>query len=358
MKKKILMVSVGPFYGGAEGYLVKLAQLLAPRFHVRAIVVDAEASRRLRGLHLEVIQLPSRAVSSTLGRYYFAALELRRQLSVFRPDFVHLNGQAECYLSAIPWLYRVPIVCTRHVPFNEHIRGIRRVLVRANLRLATKVICVSSLIRRQLSAIVSPEKLAVLPNWLDNIPKPGKSSRDSSEETFRLLFVGRIETIKGILDLIEAMQHVQNVSLDVVGSGSAMEAGRTAAAGLPIVFHGFQADCGPFFRGADLLVFPSHPDLEGQGQVPFEAMAHGLPCLISDIDVAMETADDGACAEVFPWGNCMELALKIKRLQTDSERLRELRKKGLARFLSTYTVDSIRDPYFHLFDQILLSGDR
>jgi glycosyltransferase involved in cell wall biosynthesis len=137
-----------------------------------------------------------------------------------------------------------------------------------------------------------------------------------------------------------------------------MEAARFAASDLPIVFHGFQADCGPFFRAADLLVFPSHPDLEGQGQVPFEAMAHGLPCLISDIDVAMETADNGACAEVFSRGNCMELALKIKRLQTDPERLRELREKGLARFLSTYTIDSIRDLYFHLFDQILLRGDR
>lgn len=352
------MVSLNHFFGGGEVHFVKLAALLAERYQVRALAVDAEACQRLRKLGIEVVQLPRQAAASTMGRYRYAAVELPRQIRAFRSDAIHLNGQAEIYLALIPWLYRVPIVYTRHVPFNEHIRGVRRLLVRVNLLLAERVICVSSLIRSQLSNIVPEARLTVIPNWLDSIPRPKEPIKSASESPFRLLFVGRIEVIKGIFDLIEAMRSVKDVTLDVVGSGSVEARARAAAEGLPIRFHGFQADCGSYFRSADLLVFPSHPDLEGQGQVPFEAMAHGLPCLISDIDVAMETADGGRCAEVFPCGNCGELVEAINRLQGDTDRLRELQERGLARFLATYTVDAVRGQYFDLFDRVMQHAGR
>jgi phosphatidylinositol alpha-mannosyltransferase len=351
------MMSIGPVFGGAEGYSVKLAKLLTGRYHVRVIVADGEIFRRLQVLNIEAVQLPREAVSSVFGRYYYAAREIYRQLRIFRPDGIHLNGQTESYLSAIPWLFRVPIVITRHVPFTERIPAFKRLLEVANMILAAKVICVSTLIRRQLSAAVPAKKLVVLYNWLDYIPPARAYARDRTESTFRLLFVGRLLAGKGLFDVIEAMRHVENASLDVVGSGCDMEAARAAATGFPVVFHGYQEDCGPFYRAADLLIFPSHP-VEGQGQVPFEAMAHGLPCLISDIEVAMETADGGSCAEVFPCGNSVELARKIAALQADPARLRELRQKGIERFRSTYTVESIRDPYFQLFDSVLSRGRR
>ncbi len=351
--RRILLVSVTPFFGGGEVHFVKLVRLLSERYHVRALVVSSEAAQRLHDSGLDVVKTPCRERTSAPMRYINTAWELLHQIRTFRPQIVHLNGQGESYLSSIPWLLGVPIICTRHVPFNEHIRGIRRLLVVINLCLANHIVCVSSLLRTQLSKVVSPDKLVVIPNWLDPAPDPVQHMQNGTGKPFRILFVGRIETIKGIFDLIEAMRQVKNATLDVVGTGSQMDAARSAAAGLPITFHGFQADCGPYYRAANLLVFPSHPDLEGQGQVPFEAMAHGLPCLISDIEVALETADNGACAEVFPCGNSAEMARKITCLQSDPARLEELRSLGLARFLSTYTVDSIREPYFQLFDSLM-----
>lgn len=350
-KTKILMLSVTPFFGGGEAHFVKLAALLAGRYQVRALAVDAEACRRLAKLDVEVVQLPERA-ASIYGRYHFAATELHRQCNTFRPHVVHLNGQAECYLSLIPWSFRIPIVVTRHVPFDEHIRGVRRLLVRLNLQLAGRVVCVSNPIRTQLSPVIPLDKLVVIPNWLDYVPEPGRSTQDSENRIFRLLYLGRIEVMKGIFDLITAMRFLKDVTLDVVGSGSDLDAAQTAAAGLPVTFHGFQIDCGRYFRAADLLVFPSYS--EGQAQVPLEAMAHGLPCLISDIEGAMETADGGACAEVFHCGNSRELAQKIASLQRNSARLMELRERGLARFLSTYTLSAVLDRYLQLFGETAL----
>jgi glycosyltransferase involved in cell wall biosynthesis len=320
------MVSLTPFFGGGEVHFVKLAALLARHYQVRALAVNGEACSRLSGLDLDVVRLPDRAATSIFGRYYCAANELHRQCGQFRPHAVHLNGQAECYLSLIPWSFRIPIVATRHVPFNEHIRGIRRLLVRLNLQLAVKVICVSASIRTQLSPVIALDKLVVIPNWLDYIPEPRRDTDNSRIGIFRLLFLGRIEVMKGIFDLIEAMRLLKDVTLDVVGSGVDLGAAQAAAAGLPVTFHGFQVDCGPYFRAADLLVFPSYS--EGLAQVPLEAMAHGLPCLITDIEGALEAADGGACAEVFHCGNSRELAQKVAGLQKNSARLLELRELG------------------------------
>jgi glycosyltransferase involved in cell wall biosynthesis len=262
-----------------------------------------------------------------------------------------LNGQKESYLSAIPWFFRIPIIITRHVPL-KNVHGIRRLLAVANFRMASRIVCVSSLLYRQLASVVSPAKLIILPNWMENLPQPRDVLSSNHGSSFRVLYVGRIEATKGIFNLIDAIKHVDTVSLDVVGAGSAMQAARAAAKGLPIVFHGFQSDCGPFYCAADLLVFPSHPDLEGQGQVPFEAMAHGLPCLISNIEVALETADGGACAEVFRWGDSADLYRAITHLRDHPERLRELSAAGLMRVRSAYTLENVRPGYFRLFDEL------
>jgi glycosyltransferase involved in cell wall biosynthesis len=187
---------------------------------------------------------------------------------------------------------------------------------------------------------------------LDYVPQPRIHAESSRIGVFHLLYLGRIEVMKGIFDLIQAMRFLQDVTLDVVGCGVDLDAAQAAAAGLPVTFHGFQVDCGPYFRAADLLVFPSYS--EGLAQVPLEAMAHGLPCLISDIEGALETADGGACAEVFHCGNSRELAQKVAGLQKNSARLLELRERGLARFLSTYTLSAVHDQYLALFGETAL----
>lgn len=354
-RHRVLLVSVTPFWGGGEVYFVKLVKLLAERYDVRAIAVDAEAVRRLKSLPCEVVEVPDGARRSTIQRYLQVARILLQQLLAYKPDVVQLNGQGESYLAALPWLLRVPIAGTRHVPFNENIRGVRRLLAAANLRGMQRVVCVTEVLRSQLAAFLPAERLVVIPNWLDKVPPP-PAPNVTLHTPFRVLFVGRLERIKGMLELIRAVQMLQDVQLDVVGTGSLLEECQQAAAEVPhaaIHFHGFQTDCSPFYRAADLLVFPSHPDLEGQGQVPFEAMAHGLPCLVSNIPVALETTANGACAETFTWGDATALASKIADLQHNPERLQALRVAGLQRFHACYTVDAVRDLYFNLFDSLL-----
>lgn len=99
-----------------------------------------------------------------------------------------------------------------------------------------------------------------------------------------LLFVGNDVVRKGLPALLEAMcQLPESVGLLVVGSGDghAVAMARAQELGLAsrVRFLGAVRDMGPVYKAADALV---HPTLEdAYGMVVLEAMAHGLPVVVS-----------------------------------------------------------------------------
>jgi len=350
---KILLLSLTPIYGGGESYYAKLARLLLERYHLGAIVANSMLKRQLEELGIRTWSLDRVGNCNWMSRYKGVAQVFHRAIREFQPSVVHLNGQAETYCSLIPMAFGIPAVATRHTEFTDAIPAYKRWLVRRGLTFVSRVVCVSPVIKRELSAAVPEERLVVIPNWVDQVAETfGTRESTQRQEAFRILYVGRILRSKGCFDLIAALRRLSNIRLDVVGDGAALPRLKAESNGLAVAFHGFQCDCSPFYRQADLLVFPSHPP-EGMGQVLIEAMSHGLPCLASNIEVNMETAVSGTAAELFQWGNVDDLAFHIDRLRNSPERLKELQRAGLERVASRYTQESVRSKYFDLFDEVI-----
>ena len=353
-RPKLSSASLTPFYGGGETYYLKLAAVLSSQFELGAVVVNDELRQKLSAHGVEIL---GQAVTSASLRYLRYPIVIARLLSAirkFRPDAVHLNGQAESYLALIPSILRLTTIATRHTPFTVRIPAYKRWLVRKNLRFIEKTVCVSSLIRQQLSPFTDIDRLKVIPNWLPEVPELRDWQAPRECDPFRLLYVGRLERLKGIEDLIEAVRSLDSVVLDVVGDGIDLDALRRKAVGLPIHFHGFKKDCASFFRNADLLVFPSYS--EGLPQVPIESMSYGTPCLVSDIPAVLETTDNGRVAEVFRCGDVVDLVNKINRLRQSPDRLKALSQAGYDRVRTTYTEEQIRPMYLELFESLLQRG--
>jgi glycosyltransferase involved in cell wall biosynthesis len=351
VRARILLFSVTPFYGGGEAYYAKLARLLLERYELAAIVANQQLYEQFL-----LLNIPTQKISDVVGggavyRYSEAVSCLARTIRAFRPNCIHLNGQAECYLAIVPAVFGIPTVSTRHTPFDEKVAAYKRLAVAQNLRMVKMTVCVSSLLKEQLAARVDEQRLVTIPNWLDPLPKVLPLNLPHAGETFRLLYIGRIVRDKGIFELLAAMRDGINVSLDVVGEGADLAEARTLARDLPVTFHGFQANCSPFYRCSHLLIFPSH--WEGQGFVPIEAMAHGLPCLLSNIPVNQETADRGRAAELFQWGDVDDLTGKIRALQNDPQRLSALSKYGVERVHLHYTKERALDQYFRVFNDVI-----
>jgi glycosyltransferase involved in cell wall biosynthesis len=108
-----------------------------------------------------------------------------------------------------------------------------------------------------------------------------------------VLFVGRLSTEKGVLDLLDAWRVLDDPSVWLVLVGPDMpahpwDAGAKARAyvaehrlGDRVHFYGPSTDTAPLYRAADLFVQPSH--FESFGISVIEAMASGLPVVASEV---------------------------------------------------------------------------
>ena len=155
-------------------------------------------------------------------------------------------------------------------------------------------------------------------------------------DAFVPLFVGKLVPSKRPTNIVRAAARLgRGVSVVFAGSGALDAELRALAAelGVDLKLIGFlnQTELGEAYALADCLVLPSdYP--ETWGLVVNEALATGLPCVVSDaVGCAPDMIRDGESGYVYPLGNVEELAgafEKIRRRKADgydwSPRCREV----------------------------------
>lgn len=113
----------------------------------------------------------------------------------------------------------------------------------------------------------------------------------------KLLYVGRVSQEKNLHLLLEAFKSLvrkkQNVVLTIVGEGPYLEEMKSLTAGLPCIFTGALDgdDLTAAYASSDLFVFPSATDTFGN--VVLEALASGLPVIVTDQGGPCENIHDG-----------------------------------------------------------------
>lgn len=145
----------------------------------------------------------------------------------------------------------------------------------------------------------------------------------------RALFVGRLVREKGILDLLDALQVAQGVTLRVAGTQLATERdGATAEverrAGQPSL-RGRVDLLGALDRrqlkrehaSADFLVLPSYR--EGVPRSVIEGMAAGLPALVTDVRGCRELVEHGVNGLIVPPGEPAALARGLEAMASLTE---------------------------------------
>lgn len=217
------------------------------------------------------------------------------------PDLIHAHGM---FVPAAGLVAReVSRLLDRPYLLSVHGTDVN-VVLRANedylapgFRDAARVLCVSQALRESVESLLGPlSHAAVVPNGVDPALFAPVSDRDAPRTPVpgdgppRVLFVGRLEPVKGadrLPAIARAVQRVRpEVVCDVVGAGSLL-AGLSEADGLRL--HGAlpHQKVAELMRSADVLVVPSRS--EGWPTVILEAYACGTPVIATDV---------GGCAEV------------------------------------------------------------
>ncbi|GAB4488801.1 MAG: hypothetical protein OHK0031_12600 [Anaerolineales bacterium] len=180
---------------------------------------------------------------------------------------------------------------------------------------------------------MNPAKTVVFPWGVDLTHFTPKNQTTGSPENGITLFCNRSwEANYGVDVLARAFVTVARqrpeVSLLLPGGGSLggqlrqifINGGVEARVSLPGYIN--NADLPRFYQMADLYISPSHVD--GSSVSLMEALACGLPCLVSDIPANKEWVQDGYNGWLFPDGDAEALAAKILQVIQQREKLPEI----------------------------------
>ncbi len=345
-----------PHIGGVETHVLELSQHLLDLGHeVCVVCAEVPKSTPFQALDgLSIVRLP--ALDLPYMPYIF---RLRQRLSAFNADVVHSHYPPP-FISygTTRGLPQLPHVLTYHcdvvLPDKMASFKIPKAAKKGVTHLNTKLYLsrilhdVQRIIATTESYARSSEVLCeypytVIPNGigLEAFDTAGRAV-DAERETSKVLFVGRLSTVKGVEYLIEAaklvLPHHEDTTFVIVGRGEEGERLKALAKDLGdrITFCGHVSRQAllRLYRTSTVLVLPSFTRLEAFGVVLLEAMASETPVIASRIPGVEDVVGDGGML-VKP-RDPLELARAITNMLDDPKKARTMGKNGRRRVEQNY----------------------
>ncbi len=192
-------------------------------------------------------------------------------------------------------------------------------------------------------------------------PADCTAAQPAPHPPLRVGYVGRLAWHKGVHTAIAALAPLEGWVLDVVGDGPELAALRSQADALQmasrVVVHGHvdQDGLAEHYRSFDVLVVPSIPTpswTEQFGRVAVEAMASGVPVVVSDAGALPEVVGDAGV--VFPAGDADALRESLLGIARDPDRWARLRAAGIER-AAQFSWSSVASEHLALYGRAVLS---
>jgi D-inositol-3-phosphate glycosyltransferase len=234
---------------------------------------------------------------------------------------------------------------------------------------ADRVVCATELEKSQLVHLYNadPERVEVVPLGVDvdrfrPLDKAEARRRLGFEDEKIVLFVGRLEPLKGVDILINAAAMLESdveCSVLIVGGDESSHAQVTQLQGLAsdlgiehrVAFTGaVDHETLPlFYNAADICVVPSH--YESFGLVAVEAMACGVPVVASRVGGLTGTVKDGETGYLVPWLCPEPFAERIEML-LENESLRRNLGEAAREAVTRYRWPNVAARVLQLYDSL------
>ena len=192
-------------------------------------------------------------------------------------------------------------------------------------------------------------EMDVLPYFLpDPVAPPGRGPLKSPHDRPYFLFVGRLETIKGLDTVIPVFRDYPAADLLVAGDGTQATALNALAAGSPRVrFLGRLSTeaLASYYRHALALIVPS-VGFETFGIILIEAFQNGTPVIARRIGPFPEIVDLARAGELF--SSSAELVAAMRRIQEDPAYRETLARNGSAAVRRHWTESAVVPRYLDI----------
>lgn len=204
-----------------------------------------------------------------------------------------------------------------------------------------------------------PDLIFSIPNGCDIKLKKRKSKNDK----FRILYIGNLQSSKGIIEVVNAMKYIQkfnlNVQLKVAGRWRDEDTQKYCLDmckknQLPIKFY-HEVDHTnkyEFYAEADLFVFtPREP--EGHPWVIVEALGSGLPIISTDKGVISDSVINMENGFIVDSNNPEAISNKILELYYDKNLLKAMKEKSREIYSKNYTEAILVENFSNCFNTLI-----
>lgn len=269
---------------------------------------------------------------------YPGLLKLHRE---YKPDITFVIGYSPATIKL--WIYSFFLninyfIWSGSVNFKGRKDStLRKILRMILVRRAKGFIAYGTKAKEYLSYLGAPEKKihiainTVDTHFFNEIAK--KRINRKTNQIKQLLYLGYLTPGKKIDDLIKTINELRKLrndfSLRIIGDGPAADSLKTLTKELElentIIFEGFKqkSDLPPYLEQTDCFLFQTGCDI--WGLVLNEAMASGLPCIVSpNAGAARDLIFDTKNGLILDFGFHQEAAIRINELLNDEVLLQKM----------------------------------
>jgi glycosyltransferase involved in cell wall biosynthesis len=349
--RTVLFVTNTPGYGGTEKHLLELLRRLG-NCGVRSLILCAGTdpySDRLNGRNHGKVSIRCEKALKSIWDWFRVFRDIRPDVVVFvygtltqHPWYASVAGR----FAGIRRLYAIQQLIPPPVPPKVEVRSIHDLLERligkrtrwvlrstVQSYLCDKTICVSNAVRESLvrDYRFPRRKTVTVHNSVSvsefapsgNAGAAIRTKLELGSEEFVLVCAARLSEEKGIDILLLAMSQLLHRNLQckciIVGDGDLREKLLEQVRALGLTHHvfmvGFQEDVRPYLLAGNAFVLTSHK--EGLPFAVLEAMACGLPCVVTNVGGNVEAVAHNVNGFVVSAGSVDEVAEAISSLLAD-----------------------------------------
>ena len=370
-----------PALGGVERHVEQLTrELRRARFEVDVLTTDlardrpftrlGDASRdpRVRAERVRAVRIADLPHGLGIVAPGLVLETVRRSADVVH---AHAFGFPPTWAGALRrWGKATPLVVTPHSDTGGGGWGSQlyeRAFTHGVLTRADHVVALTEGERARLERLgVEPARLSVLPNGIDLTEFKDLDTSARGSETFRVLYVGRIDPQqKGLTTLIRAVASLEEgrrIAVRLVGEdwGGTAEVVRLIGAlrvgdRVEVVGPVSRPQLLSEYAATDLFVLPS--TIEPFGIVLLEAMAAGLPIVATSVGGIPEVVDHGRTGLLVPPKDPRKLAEAIEKFRGDADLRQRFGRAGLAR-VAAFSWERLGPRYARMFETIASVGPR
>ncbi|PIS03503.1 hypothetical protein COT83_05730 [Candidatus Peregrinibacteria bacterium CG10_big_fil_rev_8_21_14_0_10_44_7] len=239
-------------------------------------------------------------------------------------DLIHAHALLSSYPARLArWLCGLPVIYTVHGTSLFYKKSGFKAWIEKDLLTKIEYDCVISVAANFLKLKNVNKNVCVVPNGIDLAKFDKVPAPEHDHEKFRILYVGRFDTIKGVDVLVRAISELadegfkKELEVRLVGYGYEIKKLKKLVSKLHLTrvvkFVGMKKEDELIeeYKLADVFVLPSYS--EGQSLTLMEACACGLPILATDVGDNSKLVKEDVNGYLVPTGNSHEIAEYLKR---------------------------------------------